>query len=322
MELMDIYEIFYNYGNKEQADELTTQREQYIVNIINNNDFMDKYIDHLKHNDIKKLHDNLLEKIKDLYNDYDKVTATHIGGKKNHYDIKLIYSKGKTNTNVYLEYKHNAINFNGIPEFYQPFAYTFIDGIKIDEYHYDHNLIHCLSLFNKSFNIPTKQKYGTLVYKLGNYTKGSMLDKLHNMKKSGEYVEEFNKFSELSNKSIKEYLKLIKSKGGEYNEDEVSYEATEDELDDKNIPKIDLGEISQTLIDTQKGKYFLFFKNGEFYLDSIDKKELVVVKIKKITHNTIILATKIETTTISLMLRWKNNIGILNLAWQIKLIRS
>ena len=316
---MNIYELFFEQGTKDNADGDNKLREKLLVEMINNkNNFLHKYEKHNKYNEIKKIIDNLYNILNEQCNEYDELKAERKGSKQDHYDMIITFKKkNKKIKELKVEYKHGTTDFKGTPQFLQVSGKQFIDGIKIDEYHYNTNFIHCLALFDESFNIPTKQTYGTIVYKLGKFTNGSILEKLHELKKSGKYVEEFKEFNRLSNKSIELYLNKLKCKGDD--EEDISHE----ELANNNIPKLDIGDISNTLTNTQKDKVFLFFKNGIFYVDVIDKNELIIIGIDKIkNNNTIVLNTKKTDTQIEMLLRWKNHIGILNLAWQIKLVRS
>ena len=83
---------------------------------------------------------------------------------------------------------------------------------------------------------------------------------------------------------------------------------------------LDIENLNKILVNKEDNKYYLLYKNGCFNFDKINKNELEIIEIKEIkNNNTLILTTK-SNTKISMLLRWKNHIGILYPAWQIGLI--
>jgi hypothetical protein len=114
----DIYDLFYVQGEKANADHDNKLREQLLVNMIENPiSFLNKYKTHKKYNEIKEICDNLNTIINSKCNDYDKLVVTRKGKKQDHFDILVIFNKGtKQVRKLEIEYKHNAIGFNNIPQ--------------------------------------------------------------------------------------------------------------------------------------------------------------------------------------------------------------
>ena len=92
--------------------------------------------------------------------------------------------------------------------------------------------------------------------------------------------------------------------------------------------KIDLQKITNKLKQTQLDKHFMLYINGDFNHDKIIEDECTIKHIdslKKGNHgmcHTIVLQTNKETTKIHMLLRWRNHFGVLNPAWQIKIVRK
>ena len=93
-----------------------------------------------------------------------------------------------------------------------------------------------------------------------------------------------------------------------------------------NVETIDIEKLNEKFYKTQNGKLYMCFKDGLFHKDIIEDNEILSTGIKELKSgknklkNTVILKTNTN-STIHMLLRWRNHAGILNPAWQIKLVR-
>jgi hypothetical protein len=93
----------------------------------------------------------------------------------------------------------------------------------------------------------------------------------------------------------------------------------------KSHSKFQMSEFQAELLRTQKNKVFLLWNalDQQFYTDIFEDSELECGILSRIhLNNTIVITTKNSDSEHRLLLRWKNHIGILNPAWQIKLVRA
>ena len=87
---------------------------------------------------------------------------------------------------------------------------------------------------------------------------------------------------------------------------------------------INIDEINKKIFDSQNNKEYMLYKNGfRYQKNSYDKLKIVSTVGFKYTRdkkyrNGIIFKT-VGCNNIEFLLRWKNHIGILYPAWQIKL---
>jgi hypothetical protein len=85
--------------------------------------------------------------------------------------------------------------------------------------------------------------------------------------------------------------------------------------------EIDTELFSNKLTDTQTGKLFVMWKNNAFHLDTIAEPEMLNLSFQSIKKNNTIIIQSTSGTSYNLLLRWRNNKGILNPAWQISMKR-
>ena len=86
---------------------------------------------------------------------------------------------------------------------------------------------------------------------------------------------------------------------------------------------IDVNAFTTELVARETDKHYTLWKNEQFHYDTITKEEMSDIKFHSIKNgNTIVLQSAARpSTTYHLLLRWKNHKGILNPAWQIKMLR-
>ena len=90
---------------------------------------------------------------------------------------------------------------------------------------------------------------------------------------------------------------------------------------EENYKKLDLEELSKEFIRSQENKVFLLWNKDTFTIDKFEKDELEVITIiglNKQKNSIIVNSKKIQ---YSMLLRWKNHLGVLKPAWQISMKR-
>jgi len=75
--------------------------------------------------------------------------------------------------------------------------------------------------------------------------------------------------------------------------------------------------LSNYLKDTQKGKIYMLYKNGKFYMEKIKLKNFKIVSYVKDSKHTRYIATTKTGLKLKILLRWKNCNGIAYPAFQI-----
>lgn len=187
-----------------------------------------------------------------------------------------------------IEFKYNCSSITKYPQFLSINSNNFIKDDGYSSYFYDNYLYKIADLIKKP--VPDKNSYLKHIHN-NNYNSLSFFIEL---KANETKIKEEKK--KIVIESIHKYLKetLI----------------------------LDIPAINNYFREKEKDKYYLLFKNGKFNYDYIKKEELEVIEIKEIKNkNTLILNTK-SNSYISMLLRWKNHLGILFPAWQISLMRK
>ena len=80
-------------------------------------------------------------------------------------------------------------------------------------------------------------------------------------------------------------------------------------------------------LQLQFDKIFMLWKDGKMYMDKLTSEDIDIVheltlKSGKNGFNTVIIKSHSSTVEYHLLLRWKNHIGVLYPAWQVKLVRK
>jgi hypothetical protein len=84
----------------------------------------------------------------------------------------------------------------------------------------------------------------------------------------------------------------------------------------------DLAALTAEFQRSQADKQFLLYSGGAFHHDRLLPGELVADSVKGVVGDYLVIQTAVPTTTIKMLLRWKNHQGILFPAWQISLVRE
>jgi hypothetical protein len=222
--------------------------------------------------------------------EYTCVKIVKKGGRIFNYDFDVIYLDSENNEihRVKLEFKHNSKKIDKIPQILSlQDRFGLIDAISYSEHYYTLYLDAYLSDIEYTGVKPTLQEYVSLV--AGIAPEKHPMFMFMRLAKSNPAVKE----------SIHTYLN--------------SY-----------VSKFKVDEFTKKLVESQANKYFLLWDLSQFHIDTLSAEELTIKDIllkptKKQTNTIVARSTKSE---YHLLLRWRNHNGILNPAWQIKIMRK
>jgi hypothetical protein len=233
----------------------------------------------------EKIHKEFHEILKKICPEkFDDLKIQKKAGRRFNYDFhfSFLYEGLKVHESK-IEFKHNARNICDLPQYLNcPEKTRFIEE-PYAKYFYDNFLSEiCIK--------PDEKMYMKEIYK--NSSKCEFFIEV----KMKENNPEFKSLkSKITHESIKEYLELYAS-------------------------KINIDLLNSEIKRTQANKTFLCWDGKKFHLDKFSDDELCIESVLKIkNNNTIVLKSK--SGEHHMLLRWKNHLGVLYPAWQIKLCR-
>jgi len=222
---------------------------------------------------------------------YESIKCILKGGRSFNYDFDFEFTVSGEKIVKHIEFKYGCSKVTGCPQF---LSLSSNFNTNYSEYFYDSSIETISKLYN--LDKPDKKIYLKNVKKT-------------NYKKAGTW---FNYIKENEKVKIKEKKKIVDKSIHEYLVN--------------NVETIDIKKLNEKFYKTQNGKQYMCFENGLFHLDAIENDEIISTGIKEIKSgrnklkNTIVLKTNTN-STIHMLLRWRNHAGVLNPAWQIKLVR-
>ena len=275
-------EYFYKPSKKCDNDKVNKMRENIIKQLLEKKDI--EYCDKCKEKylQLKNNFDNIFT---DIYNRrFDNYEVISKGGRGCKCDYELIfYYKDNEKYVVNLEFKYGTTKITGCPQFLNQPA-------KNCDYH---------KFYYESFLTKLNEKYNFTspsfnIYEKEIFKNSSNNEYFINLKEKDVKGSQFKKDKDKFVKdSIYKYLSNYK----------VDYNYWQDKFKEQNR------------------KIFLLCKNGKFYVDKFSNKELTLKNEHYIKNkNTIVLKTN-TSSEIHMLLRWKNRLGVLLPAWQVKLVR-
>ena len=285
-----VRELFFSKcDDKGKNDKYNKLREEILANVLEDKykTFMDDEIEGKFWKLLQNQWKEVLEKISTK--EHDSIEIKQKGGRGFNYDFDVIYKKdNKVLETIKVEFKSGATMIDEIPQFFNADANKkFLPGYA--EWFYD-NYVTKKEPFTK-YEAPSKEKYLKEIYK--NVSKLEFFIKLKDEEKNKEFYKEKQK--ETVN-SINEWL-------------------------EENYKKLDLNELSKEFIRSQENKVFLLWNKDIFTIDKFEKDELdvtTIVGLNKQKNSIIVNSKKIQ---YSMLLRWKNHLGVLKPAWQISMKR-
>ena len=208
---------------------------------------------------------------------------------RSNFDFHIVYDKGSD----VLEFKFGGTSLVRLPQFFNAGGNKKYHSTLYADYWYDNFFDEYLVKygFNAS-DKPTKEKYLECVH-------ANSCDKIPIFKALKERKERCNKeASKIVRRSITSFLTAYKD-------------------------STNLAEITADLQRSQKDKNFLLYEKGVFHYDRILPEELVAKSVVGIKNgNVLVIQTENPTTQLKMLLRWKNDAGILFPAWQIGMVRN
>jgi hypothetical protein len=285
--------------NRSKNDSNNKKREHIIACIINNQ-IPEQYYRHSTR--WRNLKNELDLYIKELCKNkgitcIDNIDCITKAGRGQHYDFKLIINNSEE---FMLEFKFNASCVNDIPQFVSPMKPSQYLESSYEEYYYNNYFIPLVDKYN--LYLPTKEEYLKYIHS----TKPTCL-KDHQQKyyrgciKSSKYSGEENdiKFYESSKKASKDSIMNFISK----------YDINKDKL-------------TKYLLETQKNKYYMLYKDGKFYLETINLDDYIITTITKDSKKNRYIAKTKSDGNLTILLRWKNGNGIAFPSFQISINRK
>ena len=201
-----------------------------------------------------------------------------MAGRNNHYDFKILINDIEFN----VEFKFNVTNVNDTPQFVSPMKPSQYLSMNFEEWYYENYLIQIADYGN--LEIPNREVY---------------LKKIHSNKVG--CMKHF-KYKYDTNDIFKKYCKKI---------DKESIQKF------IQITHINMEKLSDYLLEGQRNKIYMCYKDNEFYYDTLNENVYKIVKLDKKEPTNYIYSTETG-ITLEIKLRFKNGCGLQFPAFQIK----
>jgi hypothetical protein len=223
---------------------------------------------------------------------YDRVTVSMKGGRGYHYDADLQFHTSDGIVLRMIEFKYGATQVTSLPQFLSLQAKFPMFEVTYDAFYYDHFLDRYLGCDEGLTE-----------------TKLSREDYLHRVTATTYHVPFFRQLKEREDVAKQEKNRVV-------NESITAYLET-------HGPSMNLARFSEKLQESQTGKIYLLWSKGAFHVDA---RGPPLKEDEPLTYHGIkggnVLQIHQGGIQYHLLLRWRNHKGILNPAWQIKLVRS
>jgi hypothetical protein len=280
--------------NRSKNDSNNKIRENIIGCIINNNIPDEYYKFSLRWSKLKNTIDLFVKQLCNMKSItyIDSIVCIHKAGRGNHYDFKLIINNSDE---FIVEFKFNASCVDNTPQFVSPMKPSQYLDSSYEEYYYNNYFI----ALNNRYNLllPTKEEYLKYIHSPKPICLKTHQDKYYrgcsnSSKYSGDKddINFYESSKKLSNDSISNFI----SKYG-----------------------VKHNKITEYLLETQKNKYYMLYKDGHFYLDIINLDHYVITEITKDPKKYRYIAKTKSGGNIKILLRWKNGNGIAFPSFQI-----
>ncbi len=277
-------------------DKNNKTREMLVVSIINDNIPTYYYVGSRRWRNIKKAVNDFIT------NAYERcstnttintIEATLKAGRGNHCDFIVVINR-KDNLNI--ELKFNASTVNDAPQFVSPMKLSQYLYASYEEDFYD-NYLREITDFGKLESIE-RDVYLKHVHESSPRCLSSYQKKYYGgSKRSSQLTNEeddklfYDKCQEVSQKSIKKFI-----------------EQTD----------LDINKLSEYLMETQKNKVYMMYKNGEFHIEYVNMDDYILTSFDKEPSKFRYVTTSKSGKKTNVLLRWKNGNGIALPAFQLK----
>ena len=294
---IDDINVFMDKKNRSKNDSYNKKRENIIICIINNIIPEQYYRFSARWYNLK---DEIFLFIKNIRSNkgkkdiecIDNIKCIPKAGRCHHYDFKIVIN----NSEIFeVEFKCNASSVNDTPQFVSPMKPSQYLESSYEEYYYNKYLIDLVGEYNLS--LPTKEDY---------------LKDIHSPTPIclKEHQEKYYKGCKTSSK--------YSGEENDINFYERSKKASHDSIMNF-ISKYDIikEKLTTYLLDTQKNKIYMLYKNGKFNLETINLDDYTITTITKEPRKSRYIANTKSNKKLKILLRWKNGNGIAFPSFQI-----
>ena len=222
----------------------------------------------------------------------DTIECVPKAGRGHHYDFNLIINGSQE---FALEFKFNASSVDDTPQFVSPMKPSQYLESSYEEHYYDNYFIGLVNEYK--LPLPTKEEYLKHIHSPSPLCVKEHQEKYYGgCKKSSKYTGEENdiKFYEDSKKASRDSITSFISK----------YDLNKDKL-------------TQYLLDTQKNKFYMLYKDGKFNLETINLDDYTITTITREPEKSRYIAKTKSDKNLKILLRWKNGNGIAFPSFQI-----
>ena len=289
---VSIIDLFYTKSSSRQNSMVENNlRECVLDKILSHKKTDERFTNKIYGNKWMNVRNKWEHCLKTIYpHSHSNIKITKKAGRTNNYDFEVIYQdkEGNPLCEKHVEFKHNSNSISRIPQFLclTDRRADFMTN-KYAEYFYDNYLKEYMKVDQEAFSlleIPKKPEYLKLIVN-HNHNIHPMFKLFHDRKYFHKNKKDF-----IVNKSIRSYL-------------------------DKYSHTLDLGILSEMIMSRQYNKVFVLWDLKKFHIETIDQERFV--SVVGIEGNSLIVKT--PTIKYKLLLRWKNDNGVLNPAWQISI---
>ena len=292
---VSIIDLFYAKSSSRQNNNVENNlRESVLGNILSYKKTDEQYTNKIYGSKWLNVRNKWEQCLNEIYPyPYSNIKVTKKGGVGYNYDFEVIYQdkNGKSLCEKHVEFKHNSNSILKIPQFLclTDKRADFMKD-KYADYFYNNYLKEYMKVDQDIFSIleiPKKKEYLRLIHH-HKYTVHPMFHLFHERKHHYKDKKDF-----IVNESIKTYL-------------------------EKYSHTINLGILSKMVMSRQYNKVFCLWDLKKFHIETIEQEEIISVEGME-RGNSLIVNT--PTRQYKLLLRWKNDNGVLNPAWEISLYK-
>ena len=229
-------------------------------------------------------------------------TSIHVkqkGGRGFNYDFAITYRTSSGEQEVHVEFKYGGTSVDSLPEFFNAAADKPFHADLYASYFYKSTLPQLAALYNITVPLPSEADY---------------VKHIHKNKPSLPFLVALD---------TAERADTDKSPSSKYAQKRSLVAASITAYLESSIDSTNFSTIEAELKRSQGKKRYLLYNNRTFHHDALKPEELELEHTAYIKNgNTLVIQTKQEGTSIAMLLRWKNHLGILFPAWQISMTRA
>ena len=228
---------------------------------------------------------------------YDKIECKHKGGRKFNFDFNIIFYFQGLEPRVYnIELKFNASTIDEAPQFVSPMKPSQYLSASYEDYYYT-NYLNRLAETVTGLPLPSKEVYMAQIHT----NKPKCVKDFQEL-----YYQGCQASSKFTNNET--HIKFYEQAKQLSNESISSFIAQTD---------LNIVLLSEYLQESQKGKIYMLYSDGNFTKQSADLKDYVISSVVKNPLKFRYECLSANGKKITVLLRWKNGNGIAFPAFQI-----